>query len=126
MLTYLVVYNRRQLLYNITDKDYKFTSRDGDALHTVELLTGIYKNTRYQYGQVRTTVSEEDQPLKLSFQWSLVRGEDSLTKDKDFNNYIGAVLQNIMEQALEDGNFKIGMKNGADSTDNNTEESTPQ
>ena len=113
-------------MYNITDTDYKFTSRDGDALHTVELLTGIYKGTRYQYGQVRTTVSEEDQPLKLSFQWSLVRGKDSLTKDKDFNNHIGAILQHIIEKSIADKNFKIGSKNGAESTDNNTEEFTPQ
>ena len=123
MLMYLVVYNRRQLLYNITDKDYKFITRKGDALHTVELITGKYKDTRYQYGQVRTTLDDENQPLKLSFQWTLVKGDKNLDKDADFNDYIGSILQHII---LASANFRIGNEDGADDSNDNTEELTPQ
>lgn len=109
---YLTMYNRSQAVYNITKDDYKFVERPEDVMYTVELTTGEWKGTKYQYGKVSAKVEEvnddEDGIASLSFMWNLIEGDDALQESPDFQNYIGDVLSHILQDAFDSGEYKIG------------------
>jgi hypothetical protein len=112
MFRYLVMYIRSQAVYNITKDDYKFVERPEDVMYTVELITGDWKGTKYQYGKVSAKVEEidddEDGIASLSFMWTLLEGDDSLQESPEFQNYIGDVLSHIIQNAFDTGEYKIG------------------
>lgn len=113
-------------MYNITDETFKLVERAEDEFYTVQLLEGPYKDVKYQYGNVRIKVDESDyeEVARLMFTWQLVEGSDDLVDDEDFNNYIGQVLQYIIQDSLDSGNYKIGGNDDdSDSTNDDTEES---
>jgi hypothetical protein len=126
ILMYLAVYNQRQLMYNITNEDYKFVERPEDVMYTVELTTGEYKGTKYQYGKVSAKVEEinddEDGIASLSFMWNLIEGDDALQESPDFQNYIGDVLSHILQDAFDSGEYKIGNDDDTKRTDNDSAE----
>ena len=99
-------------MYNITENDYKFVERPEDVMYTVELTTGKWKGTKYQYGKVSAKVEEinddEDGIASLSFMWTLLEGDDSLQESPEFQNYIGDVLSHIIQNAFDTGEYKIG------------------
>jgi len=99
-------------VYNITKDDYKFVERPEDVMYTVELTTGEWKGTKYQYGKVSAKVEEvnddEDGIASLSFMWNLIEGDDALQESPDFQNYIGDVLSHILQDAFDSGEYKIG------------------
>ena len=122
----LAMYNRSQTVYNITKDDYKFVERPEDVMYTVELITGEWKGTKYQYGKVSAKVEEvnddEDGIASLSFMWNLIEGDDSLQESPDFQNYIGDVLSHILQDAFDTGEYKIGNDDDTKRTDNNSKE----
>ena len=130
ILMYLVVYNRRQPVYNVTINDYKFVERAEDDFYTVELTTGEWAGTKYQYGKVSAKIEEinddEDGIARLNFMWTLIDGDDSLLENPSFKDYIGKVLQNILEDAFDSGNYKIGNDDDTKRTDNDSAELTNQ
>lgn len=99
-------------MYNITENDYKFVERAEDVMYTVELTTGEWKGTKYQYGKVSAKVEEinddEDGIASLSFMWTLLDGDESVKESSEFQNYIGDVLSHIIQNAFDTGEFKIG------------------
>ena len=125
-LRYLTMYNRSQAVYNITKDDYKFVERPEDVMYTVELTTGEYKGTKYQYGKVSAKVEEinddEDGIASLSFMWNLIEGDDALQESPDFQNYIGDVLSHILQDAFDSGEYKIGNDDDTKRTDNDSAE----
>ncbi len=114
-------------MYNITKDDYKFVERPEDVMYTVELTTGEWKGTKYQYGKVSAKVEEvnddEDGIASLSFMWNLIEGDDSLQESPDFQDYIGDVLSHILQDAFDSGEYKIGNDDdNTKRTDDNSKE----
>jgi len=126
MLMYLAMYNRRQPVYNVTTNDYKFVERADDDFYTVELTTGDWTGTKYQYGKVSAKIEEinddEDGIARLNFMWTLIEGDEDLAENPAFQDYIGKVLQNILEDAFDSGNYKIGNDDDSKRTDNDSAE----
>ena len=111
--------------YNITDDTFKLVERADDTFYTVQILEDPYKDVKYQYGNVRIKVDEEDyeETARLMFTWQLVEGDDALIEDGEFQEYIGRILQFIIEDNLNSGNYRIGDNDDdSDTTDNDTEE----
>ena len=123
---YLAMYNRRQPVYNVTTNDYKFVERAEDDFYTVERTTGEWAGTKYQYGKVSAKIEEinddEDGIARLNFMWTLIEGDEDLTENPSFQDYIGKVLQNILEDAFDSGNYKIGNDDDSKRTDNDSAE----
>jgi len=121
-----MMYNRRKIVYNIAKSDYKFIERNEDDFYTVELLTGEWKGTKYQYGKVSAKVdeiTEDDEGIaSLSFRWTLIEGDETLDGNPQFQDHIGGVLQHILEDAFETGDYKIGNDNDNSTTDNDSKE----
>ena len=54
--------------------------------------------------------------------WTLIEGDEDLSENPSFQDYIGKVLQNILEDAFDSGNYKIGNDDDSKRTDNDSAE----
>ena len=101
----------------ITSTDYQLVESNNIEFYGVKLLTGKWKDVVYIYGQVKIKESPELDIATLAFTYDIQEAgqfeEDELIGDIDFRNYIGGILQNIMEESLEQGEVigKIGHNN---------------
>ena len=103
----------------ITEKDYKFVEKDSAETSYV-MLTGEneWDGTVFQYGNLSVKVDEENDEAHLQFSYDIIESPlevDMLNEDEGFKNYIGDVLQHIITDALDKGEYRIGAK---DSNDN--------
>lgn len=115
-------------MYNITHDDYTFSENELSEHWAVRLKTQ-YKDVIYVYGQVQAKLDDDEGAATLSFKYQVVdpgeHDKEDLENSEDFNNYIGAVLQHIITDAFDTGNYKLG-ENAADNSDNSPTESTSQ
>lgn len=101
----------------ITSTDYQLVESNDIEFYGVKLLTGKWKDVLYIYGKVSIKESPELDIATLAFTYDIQDAgqfeEAELIGDIDFRNYIGGVLQNIMEESLEIGKVigKIGHNN---------------
>ena len=106
---------------NITTTDYSFVESNNVEFYGIKLLTGKWKDVLYVYGKVSIKESPELDQATISFTYNIQEAsnfeEDDLINDPKFKNYIGEVLQHIMEDNL--GKGTIGKSN----TDTHTESS---
>lgn len=110
------------MVYNITHETYKFIERKNDDFYTLELITEPYLGTKYQYGNVRMRVETDENGEeygKLSFTWQLIEGDEALTESADFQNYIGDILNFIIQDAFDTGEYNIGEKSNESTVDSN-------
>lgn len=113
-------------MYNVTEDDYTFVERNDQEHWVVRLKTGPYTDTFYTYGRVSIEppeggwTEEGDNDGTLRFTYSIIESvidEDELIASQDFNNYIGAVLQHLLEDSFAKGDYRIGDdKSGNDDT----------
>lgn len=108
--------------YNITLDDYTF-AEDGTSDAWAVRLKTKYEGVVYHYGSVQARVDDDEGNATLSFKYAVLdpAGNDleELEKSEDFNNYIGAVLQHIIEDAFDTGNYRLG-ENASDNPKNGT------
>ena len=90
----------------VTPEDYKFIEHEEEDWYGIELTTGKWKGVKYMYGTVSVKESPELGTATLHFTWNPIEvskfEEDDLLNDINFKNYIGGVLQNIIEVSLEE------------------------
>ena len=93
------------MMYNITTKDYSIVESNKSEFYGVKLNGGKYNNVIVIYGQVGIREEPELDQARLSFNYTLQDpGEldsSDLDKDEYFKNYLGAVLQHIINDTLE-------------------------
>jgi len=91
----------------ITNEDYQLVESNDVEFYGVKLLTGKWKNIVYVYGQVKIKESPELDIATLGFTYNIQDSagfeEDDLINDIHFRNYIGGILQNVMEESLDNG-----------------------
>jgi hypothetical protein len=63
----------------------------------IQLIDGPYMGITYQYG--RTTLKEGDGFVTLSFEYSIIHGDEPTDVDK-FKTYIGDILVELIHQQL--------------------------
>lgn len=97
----------------ITENDYTFMDNEQfPDHHCIRIKTGKYRNVIYAYGKVSAVVEKNDDIARLDFKYQIVDNPTDmvLDNDPDFGNYIGAILQHAMTEAVESGNYRIGDK----------------
>jgi hypothetical protein len=91
----------------ITSNDYQLVESPNVEFYGVKLLTGTWKGVVYIYGKVSIKESPELDLATLAFTYDIQEPgqfeESELIGDINFRNYIGGILQNIMEESLEEG-----------------------
>ena len=94
----------------ITESDYKFVENPSHPLHGVRYTQGACQDVTVIYGTVKIKESPELDMASLGFTFQIIDPADytvdELQESEDFKNYMGAVLQHIIENNLED--MKIG------------------
>jgi len=93
-------------MYNIVTSDYKFVESNQVEFYGVRLLTGKWKDVLYIYGKVSIKESPELDIATLTFTYNIQESAeyepDDLINDPEFKNYIGAVLEHIMKNSLDE------------------------
>ena len=118
-------------MYNITEADYKFVESEEVEFYGVKLLSGKWRNVIYIYGKVSIKESPELDIATLGFTYNIQDPanfeEDDLINDTKFKDYLGAILQHIMEDSLahaEENNIAvIGIGHNESNTDTHTKSS---
>ena len=91
----------------ITTDDYQLVESNDVEFYGVKLLTGKWKNVVYIYGEVKIKESPELDLATLGFTYNIQESagfeEEDLINDIHFRNYIGGVLQNLIEDSLDNG-----------------------
>ena len=91
----------------ITTDDYQLVESNNVEFYGVKLLTGKWKNVVYIYGEVKIKESPELDLATLGFTYNIQEPagfeEEDLINDIHFRNYIGGVLQNLIEDSLDNG-----------------------
>jgi methionyl-tRNA formyltransferase len=111
---------------DITEADYRFVEKNTEETSYVQLTGDTpWKGTVFQYGNLRVLVPETDnvENATLSFSYNIIDTplrEEVLQADKAFKNYLGAVLEHLLTDAFETGEYKLG----SNDSDNDPEEPT--
>jgi hypothetical protein len=96
----------------ITNNDYQLVESPNVEFYGVKLLTGKWRGVVYIYGKVSIRESPELDIATLAFTYDIQEAEQfeeaELIGDINFRNYIGGILQNIMEESLEEEGEVIG------------------
>jgi len=116
---------------NISIEDYKFVESNEVEFYGIKLLTGKWKDVLYIYGKVKITEQPELDLATLGFTYNIQEsGEwepDDLINDPEFKDYLGAVLQHILENSLEESEKNeegiIGIGSRKSNTNSHTESS---
>lgn len=91
----------------VSHADYQLVESNNVEFYGVKLLTGKWKNVTYIYGKVQIKESKELDIATLSFTYNIQESaeyeEEDLINDIDFRNYIGGILQHIIEDSLDNG-----------------------
>lgn len=107
----------------ITENDYKFVEKDPNETSYVMLTAeNEWNGIVFQYGNLKVRVNEESDMAELQFSYKIIDSPlhtDMLEVDEGFKNYIGEVLQHIITEALDKGEYRIGSQD----SDNDTQES---
>jgi len=93
---------------------YKYVTNNKEETQCIGLTqeSGVYQGVIYKYGQVSIPDPEEmksKSDLPLSFHYDIV-DNNSLPKEyfnKDFNNLIGDILVDILDDQLKEGNINF-------------------
>ena len=64
----------------------------------IQLVEGPYAGITYRYGRVQFTPDEVNDKLTLSFKYDIMEG--SLDNVHEFEQYIGAILYELIEEQL--------------------------
>jgi hypothetical protein len=80
-----------------------FVERPDSELYSIKVKIGAYKNVIYTYGKVNITEDDENDQLKVSFDYRIEEvpkklNKKKLEKSEEFKNYIGNILTNLIEE----------------------------
>ncbi len=94
-----------------TSKRYTFAQREGEDFSCIKLTEGKFKGVIYHYGKVGFAKDENPDgtlPMKFDFTVKMNPTDEVLDIDnKEFVDYIGDILIEIMEKQIEDGTAVI-------------------
>jgi len=85
------------------DNMISFVERPDSELYSIKVKIGAYKNVIYTYGKVNITEDDENDQLKVSFDYRIEEvpkklNKKKLEKSEEFKNYIGNILTNLIEE----------------------------
>ena len=95
----------------ITKDDYTFMENaDYPESWVVRIKTGKFEGVMYTYGKVSAKVKDNEGLASLDFKYAIIENPTSFDLDghEEFGNHIGDILQDIIADAFESGNYRVG------------------
>jgi len=114
---------------DINYDDYRFVEKvihgEGETSYVQLIGETPWSGTVFQYGNLRLLAPQENdaEHATLAFSYRIIDSplrKESLEENTAFKNYLGAVLEHILTDALETGEYNIG----SNDSDDNIEEPT--
>jgi len=82
---------------------YQLTDQQSNGFDIVELTSPEYSGILYTYGGVR--LIEEDETLRVKFDYDVIVDNGVDTKSQEFRNHIGDILMELIEQGAMNNNL---------------------
>lgn len=89
---------------------------DGQKVYAIRLQEDPFRDIIYSYGRVSFNEDEENDRLSISFEYDLLEDNDQEYDTKEFQNYIGELLQEMI--MFEMGRNNLIFTGGTDETRN--------
>lgn len=87
-----------------------------------------YAGVKFTFGQVKFIESDDQEYCTMSFDYDIIDSSTydrhELLADDEFAKHVGSILQNILTEAIEREEYKIGKLDAAKNSNNNSKEST--
>ena len=113
----------------ITEKDYsyvdpRFVANSEQALSEIRIdADNDWNGVQLKISRISAQVGDDEEFAELSFDFTVTNQDEDISRqlenDNDFQTYVGDMLVHIIENAFEQGDYRIG---GDDDTDNDTSE----
>ena len=113
------------MMYNVTNENYSIVESAKSDYYGVKLDSGKYKDVIVIYGEVGIKEDLDLDSAKLSFNYTIQdpgeHDSEDLDNDEYFKNYLGAILQHIITESLEEAKknnvASIGIGHNESNTD---------
>lgn len=115
----------------ITERDYsyvdpKFTANSQQGLSEIRIdADNDWHGVQLKVSRISAQIDDDEDHAKLSFDFDVTNQDESVSKqlenDNDFQHYVGDMIVHIIENAFEQGDYRIG---GDDDTNDDTTESS--
>ena len=77
-----------------------------NGLQAIKLLEEPFEGIIYTYGKVSMDADEENNKLKLAFEYEILDYNDkTLVKMEPFETYIGKILEELIHQGIEENSI---------------------
>ena len=85
------------------DNIIQFVEKPDSEVYSLKLKVGPYKGVIYSYGQCHISEDEDNDQLKVDFNWKLEEcpknlDKKEIEKSKEFQDYIGNILTTLIEE----------------------------
>jgi hypothetical protein len=82
---------------------YKTVQNKKTNVEAIKLLEHPYEGIIYSYGKVKFV--EEGDNLRIKFEYDIIEDADSIYDTKEFEQYIGDILQELIHLGIEKNNI---------------------
>ena len=84
--------------YVITDRDVRY--KDKDAIASVKIIAGEYENVEFHFGEIHVDEDEKEGTCTLRFNYDILSDHKELDGNKDFEEVLGEVMNDILMESL--------------------------
>jgi hypothetical protein len=116
---------------SVTEGDYsyvdpRFVANSEQGLSEIRIdADNEWNGVQLKISRISAQVGDDEEFAELSFDFDVTNQEsyfaEQLEKDEDFQHYVGDIIVHIIENAFENGDYRIG---GDDDTDDDSAQSS--
>ena len=84
--------------YVITDRDIRY--KDKDVIASVKIIAGKYESVEFHFGEIHVDEDEKEGTCTLRFNYDILSDHKDLEGNKDFEEVLGEVMNDILMESL--------------------------
>lgn len=101
---------------------YELLESNQDGVYEIKINEDPFKGIKFNFGKVQFLPDEDDDKCTMSFDYDIIDDNGISYNKKDFEQYIGKLLESIIEESLKSG--EIIYSGGTGETDETRNENT--
>jgi len=115
--------------YTILDPDFVADSSQALSEIRIDRTSSRWKGIKFKVTRLSARVLDGDEMAELSYDFTVTKYDprmytaEQLESNDEFQTYVGDIIMHIIENAFENGDYRIG---GDDDTDDDSTQSSSQ
>lgn len=101
---------------------YELLESNQDGMYEIKINEDPFKGIKFTFGKVQFLPDEDDDKYTMNFEYDIIEDNGISYNKKDFEQYIGKLLESIIEESLK--NNEIIYSGGTGETDETRNENT--